>query len=233
MLNARDLRLQTDYEQVRALAENSGGRLVIESTKGRPPDEYLLVYHCRTVEAVRDGTPIYRFVSRVRIKLPARYPVPSAPPIVEMRTPIFNPHVYPNRVVCMGSWKTTEYLEDVVLRVGAMLQFDRRYMRILDPANEQAMYWITKNLRLLPTDNVAFRPGDAPASRPLDDRQEADDLRSIGEWMRQAGREEAETAQAETPQSQKRAAKRNTAEDETEAFTGLVEDTSLIWQDIE
>ena len=89
MPNARDLRLQADYEQVRALAENSGGRLVIESTKGRPPDEYMLVYHCRSIEAVRDGKPVYRSLNRVRIKLPARYPVPSAPPVAEFQTPDF------------------------------------------------------------------------------------------------------------------------------------------------
>ena len=37
----------------------------------------------------------------VRVKLPTKYPSPSAPPVVEMLTLIFHPHVYPNLTVCM------------------------------------------------------------------------------------------------------------------------------------
>lgn len=210
MPNARDLRLQADYEQVRALARRSEGRLTLDSARGRPPDEYVLTYHCRTIEALRDGKPVYRNMSRVRIKLPARYPLPSAAPVCELQTPVFNPHVYANRVVCMGSWQTSEYLEDVVLRLGAMLQFDRRYMSVLDPANEQAMYWVTQNLLLLPTDDITFL-GNNSAVSGVDAAQPDNSLPFISDWMRQTGgKERAE-----------------------EAFTGLVEDTSLVWQDIE
>src|SRR5438132_10648493 len=103
MANARDLRLQADYEHVVALANNSGGALGIESMRGNPPDEYVLRYQCRSVERLQDGKPVYRDQHRVRVKLPAKYPSPSAPPVVEMLTPIYHPHVYPNRTVCMGS----------------------------------------------------------------------------------------------------------------------------------
>jgi ubiquitin-protein ligase len=208
MPNARDLRLQADYEQVRALASNSSGRLVIESTKGHPPDEYILVYHCRSIEAVSDGKPVYRSVNRVRIKLPARYPVPSAPPVAEFQTPIFSPHVYLNRVVCMGDWQTSEYLEDIVLRIGAMMQFDRRYMNVLDPANEQAMYWVTQNLLILPSDNISFMGNDPPLTK-ASAAKPVSDLPTISDLMRQAG------------------------EPKEEAFTGLTEETSLVWQDVE
>lgn len=219
MPNARDLRLQADYDQLRALADRSGGRLVIESVKSHPPDEYILVYHCRTIERLHAGKPVYRSLNRVRIKLPARYPVPSAPPVVEMQTAIFNPHVYTNRLVCMGSWQTSEYLEDTVLRLGAMMQFDRRYMDVRDPANEQAMYWVTQNLLVLPTDQVSFLGDDAPMTHSggqkpegnqLDGNQKSGNaIASIGDWMREA---------------------RETQDD---AFTGLSEDTSLVWQDLE
>ncbi len=208
MPNARDLRLQADYDQVRDLVAKSGGRLVLESTKGRPPDEYILVYHCRSIEALKDGKPVYRTLNRVRIKLPARYPAPSAPPIVEMKTPIFNPHVYTNLVVCMGSWQTTEYLEDTVLRLGAMIQFDRRHMNVLDPANEQAMYWVTQNLLILPTDTVTFQGDDPPVTRPATFAVN-DGIPTIEAWMRQS----------------------REAKDET--FTGLAEDTSLVWEEVE
>lgn len=208
MPNARDLRLQADYDQVRDLVAKSGGRLVLESTKGRPPDEYLLVYHCRSIEALKDGKPVYRTLNRVRIKLPARYPAPSAPPIVEMKTPIFNPHVYTNLVVCMGSWQTTEYLEDTVLRLGAMIQFDRRHMNVLDPANEQAMYWVTQNLLILPTDTVTFLGDDPPVTKPATFAVN-DGIPTMETWMRQS------------------------REAKDEPFTGLAEDTSLVWEEVE
>lgn len=162
MPNARDLRLQADYEHLITLAQNSGGTLQIESTQGRPADQYVLVFKCRSIEAVNAGKSVYRDLHRVRIKLPAKYPVPSAPPVVDILTPIFHPHVYPNRTVCIGSWATTEYLEDFVLRLGALLQFDRQFLNVKDPANPDAMAWVQKNLLLLPTDTCTFQAAASP-----------------------------------------------------------------------
>ncbi|HLK56975.1 MAG TPA: ubiquitin-conjugating enzyme E2 [Chthonomonadaceae bacterium] len=175
MPNARDLRLQSDYEHVRKLAIGSGGTLVIEATRGRPPDEYVLLYKCRSIEGILDGKPVYRDQHRVKIHLPAKYPLPSAPPRIEVLTPIFNPHVYPNREVCIGDWHTGEFLDELVLRLGALLQFDRRILNIRDPANEDAMAWVHKNMILFPTDDRSFR-ADAPraASAPPDSPAEPD-----------------------------------------------------------
>lgn len=167
MANARDLRLQADYEHVRALADRSGGSLVIESVRGEPPDQYVLAYHCRGIERLQNGKPIYRNLHRVQIRLPAKYPAPSAPPHVRMLTPIFHPHVYPNLEVCMGHWRTTEFLEEFVLRLGALIQYDRRYLDVRDPANEAAVDWARKNLLLLPTDTQMFGEEEpAPIETP-------------------------------------------------------------------
>lgn len=180
MPGARDMRLQADYEHLRALAANSGGALNIESALGRPPDQYVLLYRCRGIERLVGEKPVYRDMHRVRIKLPAHYPAPSAPPVVEMLTPIYHPHVFPNLAVCMGSWQTTEYLEEFALRLGALLQYDRRYLNIKDPANEQAMYWVSRNLALLPTDTRDFAGGVAQAEEmPVED----DNQRLWHEWL--------------------------------------------------
>jgi ubiquitin-protein ligase len=180
MSRARDLRLLADYEHLRALAEGSGGTLTIESAQGRPPDQYVLVYRCRSIEKLIGEKPVYRDLHRVRIKLPANYPAPSAPPVVDLLTPIFHPHVFANLSVCMGSWETTEYLEDFALRLGALLQYDRRYLNIKDPANEQAMYWVSRNLALLPTDNRTF--SSEPASQETAD-VEGENQRLWHEWL--------------------------------------------------
>lgn len=161
MASARDIRLQSDYESLQTLTKGSGGTLLIDSTHGNPPSEYVLTYRCRGIESVNEyARPVYRTVHKLRIKLPAKYPAPFAPPQVEVLTPLFHPHVYPNRTVCLGVWQTSEFLDELALRLGAMLQFDRRCLNIKDPANEVAIAWAQKNLILLPTDNCTFHGDD-------------------------------------------------------------------------
>ena len=157
MANARDLRLQSDYHHLRLLATESGGTLAIESAKGRPVDQYVLVYRCRGIERLDHGRPVYRDLHRVSIRLPSKYPAPIAPPVVQLLTPLYHPHVYKNLVVCMGSWQTSEFLDDFALRLGALLQFEREYLAIKDPANEEAVEWAKRNRMLFPTDSCTFR----------------------------------------------------------------------------
>lgn len=162
MRNARDIRLQSDYDHVRDLAVHSGGTLVVEKTLGEPPDRYTVVYKCRTIERLERGKPIFRTTSRVEIVLPAKYPAPFAAPKVRMLTPVWHPHVYKNLVVCMGDWTTSEYLDAFVLRLGALLQFEKEFFDIRDPANEEAIDWARRNLLLFPTDTCTFRNDPSP-----------------------------------------------------------------------
>ncbi len=167
MANARDLRLQSDYQHLRTLAEGSGGTLGIESAKGRPIDQYVLVYRCRGIERLEAGHPVYRDMHRVAIRLPSKYPAPIAPPVVQLLTPLYHPHVYKNLVVCMGAWQTSEFLDEFALRLGALLQFEREYLAIKDPANEEAVEWAKKNRMLFPTDTCTFHD-DPPVRRAQD-----------------------------------------------------------------
>lgn len=164
MLNARDLRLESDCRHLRKLAAESGGTLSIESTSGKPVDRYVLIYRCRGIERLENGIPVYRDLHRVSIRLPAKYPAPIAPPVVQLLTPLYHPHVYPNLVVCMGAWQTSEFLDEFALRLGALLQFEREYLAIKDPANEEAVEWAKRNRMLFPTDTCTFH--NDPAERP-------------------------------------------------------------------
>jgi hypothetical protein len=85
----------------------------------------------------------------------------------------------------MGSWESTEYLEDFALRLGALLQFDRRYLNIKDPANEQAMYWVSRNLSLLPTDTRSFVAGNKGTGVGMGEGQSMEDenQRLWHEWL--------------------------------------------------
>ena len=165
MANARDLRLQSDYQHLRKLADQSGGTLEIEAVGGRPVDRYLLIYRCRGIERLDNGRPVYRDTHRVAIRLPSKYPAPIAPPVVQLLTPLYHPHVYSNLVVCMGSWQTSEFLDDFALRLGALLQYEREYLAIKDPANEEAVEWAKRNRILFPTDTCTFH--NDPPVRPF------------------------------------------------------------------
>ena len=189
MPTARDLRLRADYEQLRALAANSGGTLQIDSARGNPPDHYVLTFHCRGVERLREGKPIFRAVHQVEIRLPARYPAPSAPPRVRMLTPLFHPHVYPNQEVCIGYWRTADFLEDFVARLGAMIQYDRRFLDPRDPANEAAIEWAKKNLLLFPTDTQSFGQ-TVPEPEPTPEELPKSELPDLREMMQRAQQEE-------------------------------------------
>jgi hypothetical protein len=81
-----------------------------------------------------------------------------------MLTPVWHPHVYKNLVVCMGDWTTSEYLDVFALRLGALLQFEKEFFDVRDPANEEAIDWARRNLLLFPTDTCTFR--DDPPERP-------------------------------------------------------------------
>ncbi len=158
--NARDMRLRADYESLQRLCEVSNGALEIQEAIGKPPDQYVMVYNCRSISKLQDGKPSYSHLHLMRIRLPARYPLPSAPPRLEMLTPLYNPHIYPNQQVCLGAWQTTEYLDELVARVGALIQFDRRILNLRDPADPDAMEWVKKNFLLLPTDDKIFGAQD-------------------------------------------------------------------------
>ena len=68
--------------------------------------------------------------------------------------------------MCLGNWQTTEYLDELVARVGALIQLDRRILNLRDPANPEAMEWVRKNLLLVPTDNKIFGPQNVAGHSP-------------------------------------------------------------------
>ena|GEM_PF-499996 len=181
-MNARDIRLRSDYDSLKRLVEQSNGALQIESARGTPPDQYVVVYQCKSIEHISNGKPVYSFEHRMSIRLPARYPLPSAPPRLDLLTPLYNPHIYPNRQVCLGNWETSEFLDELVARVGALIQFDRRILNLRDPANPEAMDWVKRNLLLLPTDAKIFGPQNAlpTFTHKMDALQEDKD--SLMEW---------------------------------------------------
>jgi ubiquitin-protein ligase len=168
--DVRDRRLSADYAKVRMLTERSGGRLVIESTRGHPPHVYALIYHCRGIEALRGDQPSYRREHRVQFLLPAAYP--GDRPAVKVLTAVVHPHVFEySNDVCIGAWRISEHLDQLVLRIGAILQWDPQYFDFRSPANHAAATWARSHMHLFPLDTMTFtrsaRPPDPIEWRDL------------------------------------------------------------------
>ena len=154
-MDVRQRRLASDYQRLKALAEASGGTLIIESTAGNPPDTYVLAYKCRGIERLTGNGPVYRDSHRVEIRLPAIYP--ALQPLCTVLTPIFHPHVWQNNMVCLGkSWRPAEYLDLLALRIGAVIQCEPQYFDFEHPANREAAAWAHQHMTLFPLGNCKF-----------------------------------------------------------------------------
>ena len=164
MQSARDRRLQADAAKVRHLVDESGNTLRLVSISGAPPTRYVIEYHCRSFGLGSDGQPTERMQHQVEITLGANYPfeMPSA----RMLTPVFNPHVYTNQAICLGHrWMPNEALDTLVLKIGALLQFDPMVLDFNSLANQAAGRWARDNRGRLPLDHVTFHAPKRPRER--------------------------------------------------------------------
>ena len=157
MSSVRERRLAADHERIKELSAASGSALEIVSATGRPPSQYVLTYRCPGLARLLSGRkPEIAQLHSVQIDLPAGYPIQG--PLVRFLTPIFHPHVFPNtNLVCIGTWTINEQLDQLVLRIGALIQGDPQYLNFSSPANHVAADWTKANMRALPFGTVTFK----------------------------------------------------------------------------
>lgn len=159
-------RLRSEYEKVTRLVSESGGTLRLLSTTGVPPVRYVIEYHCPSLVMDGEGRRVIRQFHQAEFKLGMTYPRDQRDwPTVRMLTPVFNPHVWPNNAVCIGSWGLVETLDLLILRIGALLQLDPRLLNPDSAANPDANKWVQENRSEIPLGTVSFITGTEPAKR--------------------------------------------------------------------
>jgi ubiquitin-protein ligase len=140
MPTPREKRLQTDYQKIQQLVAGSGDTLRLVSVKGSPPSLYVLEYRCPGL-AKEGGRVTVRDEHRVEIQLDLNYPFSK--PSARLLTPVFNPHVFVTRAVCLGMrWTPLETLDALALRIGAILQLDPKVLDFKSLANGEAGAWV-------------------------------------------------------------------------------------------
>ena len=164
MRSVRERRLESDYGKVQDLVRNSAGAVSIENTVGAPPHTYTITVRCRGIERLNGNVPVFRDRHTFKIQLPAAYPSPAGRPVVAFSTPVFHPHVFSNQMVCLGATAVGEYLDSLILRIGALIQYEPQYFDFNSPANREAAEWARRNLRLFPLDRCTFKASAASTS---------------------------------------------------------------------
>lgn len=156
-------RRNADYTRLRELTASHPGLVEILRVQGNPPSNFVIRLLCCSMESCPGGTPIYRESHDIAIQLPVQYPI--SPPDVRVVTPIFNPHVFANGRVCLGSqWTPSESLDVLVLRLRSILVWDPVILDPKSPANSHAMAWANSHPERLPLDKSQIR--ESPALKP-------------------------------------------------------------------
>jgi len=152
-LPPRMRRLVNDADLVQRRLENF--KIVqVKELRGSPPEVYIIEYLIRGVEAVRNGSIIYRNSHLTEFKLTSDYPRMS--PKCRMLTPIFHPNIEP-AVICIGDhWTAQESLLDLIIRVGEIITYQS--YNIKSPLDGEAAMWADLNKNMFPVDNRDLTP---------------------------------------------------------------------------
>jgi ubiquitin-protein ligase len=139
-MGPRDRRLLSDLRGMEQLAEQ--GQLTFR-TEGNPPQTYHVMLSAPGLAPAAGGLTV-RNLHRFDLYLHREYP--RRPPIVTWLTPVFHPNLLGperNGGVCIGSWNSAESLDDLCLRIDALVRY--RSFNAADALNRAAAVWVTEH----------------------------------------------------------------------------------------
>ncbi len=157
MPSPREKRLQSDFLKVQQLADGSGGTIELIAARGHPPTMYEILFRCPSLVKDERGKIIVRSEHKALISLGSDYPFSK--PTAKMLTPVFNPHVFITQAICLGGrWTPVETLDNLILRIGSILQLDPRVIDYKSLANHDAGEWAHHHASQLPLSGyVSFK----------------------------------------------------------------------------
>lgn len=151
-MNGREAHLrrrQEDVAKLNELATEFPGVLTVANTTGNPITTVEIDLNLRTAKNAAFPRES-QSTTRIQILLPTRYPFEA--PVVHVRTPIYNPNIFPNGQVCLGKkWIPTENLALFARRLMQIIALDPAVIDVNSPANGEAARWYKAVLAASPT----------------------------------------------------------------------------------
>ena len=141
-MSAFDERREQDVRKLKDLQAQSGERVRVTGTSGRPLSDIDVELHFKTAPS-KQYPKVVQDVTRIRISLPARYPFVE--PTVNIKTPILHPNVYDSGRICLGvKWLPSFGLDLLVKKIIQIVTFDPIILNEASPANGAALAWYRK-----------------------------------------------------------------------------------------
>ncbi len=176
-MRPRDRRLQSEFEEMRRLAEASS--MISFTSSGVPPLRYDLTLRC--VGLARWANSVVETdVHQVELDLGGNFPL--APPDVVWRTPIFHPNFKPPHVCTGDIWYPAMSVAEFCVELCKLVQY--KSFNMYDPLDEEASLWLWATLKSddakIPVDprpivDIEFDIEVRPASSDSGDSDAADD----------------------------------------------------------
>lgn len=170
-MNPRLRRLMADAEMMRT--EFAGHPYIaVEPIGYDPPEQYRVTYRLNSVLLdAHTGQPVVSEQHQAFITLTAAYP--REKPYAVMQTPVFHPNFGPNAgdEICIGDfWTPAQTLADIVVKIGAMLQFQMYNVR--SPLNAVAARWVAQNEAVFPIGDIELFQAEPEISLGLQSSQD-------------------------------------------------------------
>lgn len=140
------------------------------SCEGEPPEKYVVTFSCKGVILRDDDVPVNSVHHMVEIYLTREYP--TRQPGLRWLTPIFHPnilgcdHEWNPGAVCLGAWTPSQFLDDLVLKLGDMVQYKNYSLN--SPLDTKAAVWANKNRHRLPVDDRDLVSGETRVEEEFD-----------------------------------------------------------------
>ena len=135
----RDRRLNSDYQSVQQLADES--TIFSFQASGGPPQKYRLVFKGAGFQRDKNGIITVSNHHEVLVELGAAYP--RMVPNLAWQTPVFHPNISNNGVVCLGGygthWVPSLTLSEMCTMLWDMIRY--KNFDIDSPYNREAALW--------------------------------------------------------------------------------------------
>ena len=149
-MDARQRRIQADIERVKCLCWQSGR---IDMLAWSDTTSLMLIqYRCKGLTWLPEH-PVPSVICLHQMEINLHLDYPRLPPRLHWLTEIFHPNILSqkkNGGVCIGMWTPAETLDQLILRVGEMVQY--KSFNTSDALDLDAAKWADKNRHRMPVD---------------------------------------------------------------------------------